>query len=67
VRPRRAARGVSDQLLGFELFEMVAHRVRRDASFSAKLRRGERLGTLQLEQDLAPKSFVGRELSSGVP
>src|SRR2546422_5058653 len=53
---------VNDERLGFEFLEVMPHRVGRDAECVGELLRCARLGTLQLEQDLTPKSFMCREL-----
>src|SRR5438093_1570863 len=53
---------VRDERLGHELFQVMADRVGGNAELRAQLGRRARLRALQLEQDIAPKSFVDSEL-----
>src|SRR2546425_8653337 len=53
---------VRDQQLGLELFQMVADSVGGNTQPVGELLGGERLGPLQLEQDVGAKSFMRREL-----
>src|SRR5205823_12326418 len=57
---------IHDEPLRFQLFQMVTDGVRGDAELGRELLGGERLSPLQLVQDVAAQSLVGREVLLGI-
>src|SRR6267143_2140185 len=53
---------VDDQALGLELLQVMTDRIGGDTEFASELLGRERLCALQLEQDVAPRSFMGRQM-----